>query len=88
MTAKASWHRNYITVTLCTGRAKKRGNRLMTIIPSKLNRFKNVLTERFLGKFAVKCVIKIPPHLAYVATIPCETLMSAKQALNDKLQGN
>jgi len=60
----------------------------MTIISPKLNRFKNVLTERFLGKFAVKCVIKIPPHLAYVATIPCETLMSAKQALNDKLQGN
>jgi len=30
---------------------------------------------------------KIPPHLAYVATLPCETLMSAKQAINDKLQG-
>ena len=26
-------------------------------------------------------------HLAYVATLPCETLMSAKQATNDKLQG-
>jgi len=32
--------------------------------------------------------IKIPPHLAYVATLPCETLMSAKQAINDKLQGS
>jgi len=31
----------------------------------------------------------IPPHLAYVAnTLPCETLMSAKQAINDKLQGS
>jgi len=30
---------------------------------------------------------KIPLHLAYVATLPCETLMSAKQAINDKLQG-
>ena len=29
-----------------------------------------------------------PPHLAYVATLPCETLMSAKQALNDKVQGS
>ena len=29
---------------------------------------------------------KIPPHLAYVATLPSETLMSAKQAINDKLQ--
>jgi len=32
--------------------------------------------------------IKIPPHLAYVAALPCETLMSAKQAINDKLQGS
>jgi len=40
-----------------------------------------------LDKFAVKWILKIPPHLAYVATLPCETLMSAKQAINDKLQG-
>jgi len=33
-------------------------------------------------------MVNIPPHLAYVATLPCETLMSAKQAINDKLQGN
>ena len=32
--------------------------------------------------------IKIPPRLACVATLPCETLMSAKQAINDKLQGS
>ena len=31
-------------------------------------------------------MLNIPPHLAYVATLPCETLMSAKQANNDKLQ--
>jgi len=43
---------------------------------------------RFLGKVAVKWLSKIPPHLAYVATLPCETLMSAKQAINEKLQGN
>jgi len=30
---------------------------------------------------------KVPPYLAYVATPPCETLMSAKQAINNKLQG-
>jgi len=30
----------------------------------------------------------LPPHLACVATLPCETLMSAKQAINDKLQGS
>jgi len=31
--------------------------------------------------------IKIPLHLPYVATLPCETLMSTKQAIN-KLQGS
>jgi len=46
------------------------------------------ITGRFLGKFAVKWISKIPPHLAYVATLPCETLMSAKQVINDKLQGS
>ena len=58
----------------------------MAIILSNLNRLKNQ-PRRFLGKFAVKWVLKIP-HLAYVATLPCETLMSAKQAPNDKLKGS
>jgi len=31
---------------------------------------------------------KIPPQLVYVATLPCETLMSAKQAISDKLQSS
>ena len=26
---------------------------------------------------------KIPSHLAYVATLPCETLLPTKQAIND-----
>jgi len=29
---------------------------------------------------------KITSHFAYAATLPCETLVSAKQAINDKLQ--
>jgi len=33
-------------------------------------------------------VIKHPPHLAYVATLPCKTLMSTKQTINDKLQSS
>ena len=45
-------------------------------------------TGRFLIKFAVKRTSKIPPHLAYVVTLSCEALMSAKQAINDKLQGS
>jgi len=60
----------------------------MTIILSSLNRFKNFFTGRFLGKFAVKWTLKIAPHVAHVATLLCETLMSAKQAINDKLQGS
>ena len=46
------------------GGPKKRGHRLMTIMLSNLNRFKKN-TGRFLGKFAVKWILKIPPHLAY-----------------------
>ena len=46
-------------------------------------------TIKFLSKFAVKWILKIPPlHLAYVATLLCETLISAKQAIDDKLQGS
>jgi len=52
----------------------------MAIIVSNLNLFTIF--------FTVKWVLKIPPHLAYVAILPCETLMSAKQAINDKLQGS
>ena len=33
-------------------------------------------------------ILKIAPHLAYVATLPCGTLMPTKQAIYDKLQGS
>ena len=59
----------------------------MTIILPNLNRFKKI-TGRFLGKFVVKWILKIPTHLAYVATLPCETLVLAKLAINEKLLGN
>jgi len=59
----------------------------MTIIISNLNRFKIFFfTGRFVAKFAVKWILKIPSHLAYVATLPSETLMSPKHAINNKLQ--
>ena len=51
----------------------------MTIILSNLNRFLKKFPGRFFGKFVGKLILKIPPHVAYVATLPCETLMSAKQ---------
>ena len=70
------------------GGPKKWGHRLMTIILSILNLFEKFFHLRFLVKFAVKWTSAIPLHLAYVATLPCETLLSAKQAINDKLQGS
>jgi len=60
----------------------------MTIILSILTDLRIFFTERFLVKFAIKWMLKIPPHLAFVATLPCEAIMSAKQAINDKLQGS
>jgi len=67
-----------------TGWAKKVGTQTVTIILSNLNRLK-----KFLGKFVDKHIrLKLPPPLAYVATLPCETLTSAKQAINNKLQGS
>jgi len=63
----------------------------MTIILSNLNRFKRFkifFTGRFCNKLAVKWILIIPLHLAYVATLPCETLMPAKHAINNKLQGS
>jgi len=67
---------------------QKRGHKLMNIILSNLNRFTNFFTGRFLSKFAVKWILEIPPHIAYVATLHCETLLSAIQAINDTLQGS
>jgi len=58
------------------------------IFLSSLNRFKNIFQWKFLDKYAVKSMSKIPSHLVYAATLPCETLISAKQAINDKLQGS
>jgi len=49
--------------------------------------FKNNFTGRFLD-FVVNWILKIAPHLAYGATLPCETFLSAKQSINNKLQGS
>ena len=54
-----------------------------------LTDLQSFFTERFLGKFAVNWLLKIPPFLAYVATLPCENIRPnvRKEAINDKLQG-
>jgi len=38
-------------------------------------------TGKFLGKFVAKRILKLPPHLEYVATLLCEILMSANKPL-------
>ena len=58
----------------------------MTIFCQILTDLQIFFTGRFLGKFAAKCIFKIPAHFAYVATLPYETLMSAKQAIKDGSQ--
>ena len=68
--------------------SQKRGHRLMTIILSVHNRFKIFFHEKIPCKLALKWILKISPHLAYVSKLPCEILMSAKQSINDKLQGS
>ena len=37
-----------------------------------LTDFQNYFTRRLTGKFATKLCLNIPPHLKYVATLPCE----------------
>jgi len=70
------------------GGPKQLGHRLITIFLPNVNRFTIFSPEDSLEKFAVKWILNDPPHLAYVATRRCETLTSAKQAINDKLQGS
>jgi len=37
-----------------------------------LTDFQNYFTGRLTDKFATKSYLNIPPHLEYVATLPCE----------------
>ena len=61
----------------------------MATVLSNLNRFlKTISLEDSSINFVVNWILKIAPHLAYVAALPCETLLSAKQAINNKLQGS
>ena len=58
-----------------------------------LTDFQNSFTGRLTGKFATKSYLNIPPHLKYVATLPCEIWMSENWqqseiciVINDKSQ--
>jgi len=43
-----------------------------------LTDFQNSFTGRLTGKFATNSYLTIPPRLKYVATLPCEILLSEK----------
>jgi len=52
-----------------------------------------LFADRLSGKFAIDSYLNIPPHLKYVATLPCEIRMSETClqserciVINDKLQ--
>jgi len=58
-----------------------------------LTDFQNSFTDRLTGKFATNTYLNIPPHLKYVATLPCEIRMSENWqeseiciVINDKSQ--
>ena len=55
-----------------TGSAKKVGPQIhdQSVISDPILK---KITGKFLDKFAVIWILKHPPHLAYVATLPCET---------------
>ena len=36
-----------------------------------LTDFQNSFTGRLMGKFATNSYLNIPPHLKYIATLPC-----------------
>ena len=46
-----------------------------------LNQFTQIFHWKFRGKFAVNWLLKIPPLLAYVATLPCEIFVRLANTL-------
>jgi len=76
----------YVVLYLCqlilppyTGWVKNWDHIPTSIILSNLNRLTQIFSGKFLSKFVVKWALKITPHLGYVTTLSCESLMSAKQ---------
>jgi len=43
-------------------------------------------TGRFLSKFAVKWILKIQPHIAYIATLTSETIVSVEGSVGTYLR--
>jgi len=55
-----------------TGWPKKVSHKVLSISLWNIDRFSKFLTGAFCGKFVIKWLPNIPPHLNCVATLPCE----------------
>ena len=51
---------------------KKQDTKLLPTTSPNVDRFHNSFTGRLSSKFATNSYLNIPPHLKYVATLPCE----------------
>ena len=67
-----------MTVCIYSALHKKRGSKLTAIILSNLNWFSFFFTGRLCSKLAINWLLKMSLHLAYVATLPCESKMPEK----------
>jgi len=54
------------------GGQKKLSHILLSISSKILTVFQTFFTCTFCGKFVINWLLRIPPHLNYVATLPCE----------------
>ena len=61
--------------------SKKGDTILLSISLLNIHRFSHSSTDVLSWKFAIKLLIKIPPHLRSVATLPCEMLKTEKLAI-------
>jgi len=74
---------------------KKQDTKLLPITFQILTDFQNTFADRLSGKFATKFCLSIPPHLKYVAILPCKIWISENWrqseiciVINDKSQGS
>ena len=53
-----------------------------------LTDFQNSFTGRLSGKFVTNSHLNIPPHLTYVATLPCEISMFKNRHVLEVIEAN
>ena len=88
-----STHALFSLLGLLTLWVKKQGTKLLPITLPNINRFPFFFADILSGKCVPNSYLHIPPHLKYVATLPCEIWMSENWweseiyiVINDKWQ--